>query len=137
MSRIANALSEHRDKIYYVLVGGWNTVFGYGAFAVLYYFLSSFLSYVLIITISYIISITNAFVGYRFFVFKSKGNWIKEYLRFYVVYGGAYVVNIVVFPVFVNILNVNAYIAQILINIIIVIASYATHKNYSFKSDDI
>jgi len=28
-------IDRHRSKILYLIVGGWNTVFGYGAFALL------------------------------------------------------------------------------------------------------
>lgn len=133
MSRVTDVLSAHKDKILYVIVGIWNTVFGYASFALLYNILNVATNYVVIISLSYVLSITNAFVGYRYFVFKSKGGFFREYLRFYLVYGVAYIFNLVSFPVLVQYLNINAYLSQIIINIIVVMSSYVLHKNYSFK----
>jgi putative flippase GtrA len=114
------------------MVGGWNTVFGYGAFALLYYFLSGRIHPTIILTFSYILSITNAYIGYKIFVFKTKGNVLREYFRFYVVYGGAFLINLVLLPIFMNFLMLNAYLSQGLITIMTIVGSYILHKRYTF-----
>jgi putative flippase GtrA len=70
----------------YLIVGGWNTLFGYLSFATLYYFFSPVVHYMLIMVMSTVINITNAFVFYKFLVFRTRGNYLREYLRFYAVY---------------------------------------------------
>lgn len=124
---------QHREMINYLLVGGWNTVFGYLAFLALYYLLSARMHYMILLVISGILSITNAYVGYKVFVFRTKGNYLKEYLRFYIVYGGAMALNFVLLPVAVEIFRLSPPIAQGGLTFINVIFSYFGHKNFSFK----
>jgi putative flippase GtrA len=124
---------KHREKILYLITGGWNTVFGYGSFALLYYFLSGHVNSLVILTISYVISITNSYIGYKLFVFRTKGGIIREYLRFYVVYGGSFIVNIVLLPVLVDRYKFNAYLSQAGIVMATILGSYLMHKKFTFK----
>lgn len=124
---------QHRTKIVYLVVGGWNTLFGYGAFAVLYLYLSSTVPPVAILTASYVLGITNAYVGYKLFVFRTKGNVLREYLRLYVVYGGAYVANLALLPLLMGVLRLNAYVAQGIIVLLTVIGSFVLHKRFTFR----
>ncbi|WP_299970806.1 GtrA family protein [Sulfuricurvum sp.] len=126
-------MSKHEQKIRYLIVGGWNTVFGYGVFAGLYFWLEGSVHYLVILAISYILSITNAYVGYKFFVFKTKGNIVREYFRFYVVYGTAFLVNLIVLPFLVEVGGLNMYVAQAFVTFLTIIGSYIMHKNFSFK----
>lgn len=126
-------LIRHEQKLRYLIIGGWNTVFGYAVFAALNWGLAS-VHYLVILTVSYIISITNAYVGYKLFVFRTKGNILKEYLRFYVVYGASFGFNVVALPVLVEGFTMNVYAAQALIIVITIAGSYLLHKHYSFKS---
>lgn len=126
-------LVRHKQKIVYLLTGGWNTLFGYVSFVVLYRLLSQTFNYSLILTFSYILSITNSYVGYKLFVFKTKGNIVREYFRFYLVYGGAFIVNLILFPVLTGVLMVNAYLAQGIIVFMTVVSSYVFHNKFTFK----
>jgi putative flippase GtrA len=126
-------MSKHEQKIRYLIVGGWNTVFGYGVFAGLYFWLSNSVHYLFILSLSYIISITNAYIGYKLFVFKTRGNILREYFRFYVVYGTAFLVNLAVLPFLVEVGELNMYVAQAFVTFFTIIGSYIMHKNFSFK----
>jgi putative flippase GtrA len=126
-------IDRYRSKILYLLVGGWNTVFGYGAFALLYYFLSGFIHATIILTLCYILSITNAYIGYKIFVFKTKGNVLREYFRFYVVYGGAFLINLILLPVFMSYLILSAYVSQAMITMMTIVGSYILHKKFTFR----
>ncbi len=126
-------IMKHRTKITYLIVGGWNTLFGYASFSIFYFFLSQRFNSTVILTISYVLSITNAFIGYKALVFRTRGNVLKEYMRFYVIYGGAYVANLILLPVLMGILLLNVYIAQGLIVFLTVISSYIFHKRFTFK----
>ena len=128
-----NFFNFHKKKILYVIVGAWNTLFGYGVFVLLQYYLSNQLNYILILVISYILSITNAFIGYKVFVFKTKGNILKEYLKFYLIYGGVFVFNILTLPFFVEVLLLDIYVAQAVVTFITIFGSYLLHKRFSFK----
>lgn len=124
---------RNKQKIDYLLVGGWNTVFGFLAFVVLYYLFGRAVHYLILVVISNILSITNAYIGYKLFVFRTKGHYLREYMRFYVVYGGAMALNLILLPLAVEIFRLSPVIAQGGLMFITVICSYAGHKNFSFK----
>jgi putative flippase GtrA len=122
---------NHKEKIRYLLVGAWNTLFGYGAFVVIYWLLP--LHYMILVILTNIIAITNAYICYKLLVFKTQGNYLKEYLRFYVVYGGSMVLGLVLLPLFVEILRLHPVVAQTIIIPIGIIISYLGHRQFSFR----
>jgi len=125
---------QHKQKIDYLLIGGWNTVFGYGLFLALYYLLSARIHYLILLGICNVLAITNAYIGYKLFVFKTRGNYLREYLRFYLVYGGAIVLNFILLPICVELFRLSPPVAQGGLIFLSVIFSYLGHKNYSFKA---
>ena len=88
----------------YFCVGVWNTLFGYSVFVVFTYMLTGKIpyAYMLAAVLSNVLAITNAYIGYKFFVFKTRGNYLREYLRFYVVYGSAALGGLVLLPILVT-----------------------------------
>src|ERR1700722_2461010 len=76
----------------YLLVGAWNTVFGYTCFFFITRGLSHVMphySYIAANLLSNILSITVAFLGYKWFVFRTKGNYLREWMRSLIVYSSA------------------------------------------------
>lgn len=128
-----NTYRKHEEKIRYIIAGGWNTLIGYLVFAILYYFLSHKIHYLIILVFSYIVSITNAYVSYKYLVFKTKGNYLREYLRFYLVYGTSFLVNIALMTVIVELIHINPVIAQGIILFFTTMIAYVGHKRYSFN----
>lgn len=125
---------QHKEKINYLLVGGWNTVFGYSVFVALYFLFTSSIHYMVIWLVSTVLAITNAYIGYKAFVFKTRGNYLREYLRFYVVYAGAMALNFVLLPLCVEIFRLSPPIAQGGLIFLNVIFSYFGHKRFSFAA---
>lgn len=121
-------------QLRYVIIGLWNTLFSYAAFFFLYYLTSAWLHYMVILVLSQIIGLTNAYISYKFFVFKTKGNVVREYLRFYVVYGTTFIVNIILIAVFVEIMGFNPVISQGVIALIVVVMAYMGHSRFSFNA---
>ena len=122
-----------RDKVLYVAVGVWNTVAGYGSFAILYYMLSGTVGYAVIIVMSYAFAIVNAYLGYRYIAFRSHGSILREFPRFSAVYLATLVVNLAVFPLALRVLPFGAYVVQALFTVAVVAASYVAHRNFSFR----
>src|ERR1700690_1589 len=91
----------------YLLVGVWNTLFGYGIFAALVAGLDRHLRYgfVLANLLASILTITVAFLAYKRFVFKTKGNYFGEWLRCLAVYSGSVVLGTALLPVVVQLLR--------------------------------
>lgn len=125
---------KHKEKVNYLLIGVWNTIFGYFTFAALYYLFHQEIHYLILFIISNILSITNAYIGYKIFVFKTIGNYLKEYLKFYVIYGAAMLLNFILLPIVVELFHINPILAQGFLIIFNVIISYLGHKNFSFKA---
>lgn len=126
--------SENKKKIRYIAVGFWNTVFSYAAFVFLYYLTKSWLHYMVVLLLSQIVGLTNAYICYKLFVFKTKGNIVREYLRFYVVYGTTFVVNLMLIAFFVELLGINPVVSQGIIAIVVVTMAYFGHSRFSFNA---
>ena len=83
-----------RQFVRYVSVGVWNTVFGYCTFAACLFGFSHLLPqrflYLAVVVASLIctpLNITMAYFCYKIFVFRTKGNYLMEWLRCFAVYG--------------------------------------------------
>lgn len=120
-------------KIRYLVGGGWNTLFGYTLSIGLYNLLSNRIHIIGIAIIANVFAISMAFLTYKLFVFQTKGNWWKEYLRSYLVYGNTVLVSIVMLWVLVDFMAIPFWIAQGLIIIITVIMSYIGHSRFTFS----
>lgn len=124
---------RRREQLLYLAVGGWNTVFGYAIWAVLQYLLGEHLHYLVIVLISWPIAVLNAYIGYRYIVFRSHGPILKELPRFSTVYVATLVANLILLPIALRVLPFSIYIVQGLLLVIVVVSSYLAHKYYSFR----
>ena len=86
----------------YLCVGAFNTVFGYLTFAVILTLLNGvlpqrfvYLTVVLASILSTPLNITIAYFGYKFFVFRTHGNYLREWLKAFAVYGTAMIPGLV------------------------------------------
>lgn len=127
----------------YTLVGIWNTIFGYGTYAGLTALFTPRVphGYILAAVFSSLIGISVAFLGYKWFVFKTKGNYLREWLRCHVVYGTAAVIGILVLPLFVygfrRFVGLDAsapYVAGATVTGLNVIVSFLGHRHFSFRA---
>ena len=127
----------------YLLVGVWNTLFGYSDYAVLTYVLAPVVphSYIAASIIAAPLNMTVAYLGYKWFVFKTHGNYLREWSRCMVVYGSAMVLGIVLLPLVVFLVRLTSgldrsapYIAGALLMGFGVIYSFLGHKNFSFRA---
>jgi putative flippase GtrA len=80
----------------YLCVGAFNTLFGYCTFAIGLYLLNLalpqrflYLTVILSSVLSAPLNITVAYFGYKFFVFRTHGNYLREWLKCFAVYGTA------------------------------------------------
>jgi putative flippase GtrA len=126
----------------YLLVGVWNTVFAYGMFAALVAVLDQRLryGYVLATVLSSFLSITVAFFGYKWFVFRTKGNYWTEWVRCVAVYGVGIAISTALLPIVVESLRYWAgigrsapYIGGALLMGIGIIYNFFGHKKFSFR----
>jgi putative flippase GtrA len=125
----------------YLVVGICNTIFGYSTYAVLTALLTPHIpfAYVVACLIAGLLNITFSFLNYKWFVFKTKGSYLREWSRCIVVYGGTMVLGAAVLPVTVFLLRrltpadrSAPYIAGAIQVGAGVITSFMGHKNFSF-----
>ena len=126
----------NNEKIRYLLVGGYNTAFGYILFVLLLIIFNSRAHYLILLIISHVVSVTNAFLAYKFLVFKTQEPWLPEFFKFNMVYLGTLLINLIALPIMVNLLTIRPIVAQAWFVVITVLISYLGHKRFSFKSQD-
>jgi putative flippase GtrA len=119
------------QRLRYLVVGGVNTVGGYAIGALLLYLLGKRVMTAAVL--AYLINVTIAFLGYKWFVFRTRGNYVGEYVKVHVVYGPKEVVALAAFFVLVRSWGMNKYLGQFLVTAGTIILSYQGHKNFSFR----
>jgi putative flippase GtrA len=83
--------------------------------------------------ISNIVAITITFTLQKLFVFRTQGNWLKEYLRSYITYGVVGIIGFVLLWIFLNVFQVNVWKSQAIIVVIITGISFIGHKKITFR----
>jgi putative flippase GtrA len=136
--------AAHRSAwqfVRFLLVGGFNTLFGYGVFALLNWWLTPLpYGYLLATLLSNLSAITVAFLGYKWFVFRTKGHYLREWVRCVGVYGTSMLISLAGMAVLVPILRrqmarpqASAYLAAALMLVVTVALSFFGHRNISFR----
>ncbi|HUQ77877.1 MAG TPA: GtrA family protein [Patescibacteria group bacterium] len=127
---------RRREQVLYLAIGGWNTVFGYAVWALLQFVLGNRLHYLVIVLIAWPIAVLNAYIGYRYLVFRSRGSILRELPRFSLVYAATLVVNVAVLPLALAVAPFNIYVVQAIFTVAVVACSYLGHKYFSFRALD-
>jgi putative flippase GtrA len=124
------------------MVGAWNTLFGYSTYALFTALLMPHLrfGYIYASVFSSLLNITVAYLGYKFFVFKTRGNYLREWSRCILVYGSAALPGLFLLPILVAWLHHGfhldrsaPYIAGAMITAGTAIYSFLGHKHFSFR----
>ncbi len=147
LSRLVSELARRAPPgqvLRFLIVGVWNTLFAYGLFALLTYLLtprmaSSYAAAMTASALSTVVCITVSFVGHKLFVFRTRGNFLKEYLRAFVVYGSTSLVGFILLPIVMFVLNpfvtpqaAVSYLAGAILTVGTVVVSFFGHKQYTF-----
>jgi putative flippase GtrA len=87
-----------------------------------------------------LIAITVAFFGYKWFVFRTKGHYLREWLRCIIVYSGTIVFSAIALAPLVGLIRHTSryqtqapYIAGAVVAVFTVISSFFGHKYLSFR----
>lgn len=119
------------QKIRFLLVGGFNTVFSYLVFAGLYETLG--LHYNLALITQYFITVNVSFITMRYYVFQSNGVLKAEYMKAVSVYVLIFFFNAFALNFFVIVLELYPLLGQALYLVLSTIITYVLHKNFSFR----
>jgi putative flippase GtrA len=135
------------EVIRFLLVGGSNTLLSlglYSGFVILFGHLLPHRGKPLIADFASITSkplaITVAFLCYKHFVFRTKGNYLKEWLKCFAVYGISTPAELIILPLATKAFLLPTmthpyapFLAGIVNSVIIACYSYFAHKKFSFK----
>lgn len=128
-------IRKNKIKIRFLFAGGFNTLFGLAAFPALYFILNPLgFHYLKILAISYAICIVEAYLVNKLLVFKTLGNYTREFMRFVVFYLGYFLVNLAVLPIFVEYCSIQPVLGQIIIVFVLFISSYFWHSRFTFSN---
>lgn len=125
----------------YIGVGLVNTLFGYALFAGLTALLTPHLPYAYLWAslIGSLLAITFSFLNYKWFIFKTRGNYLREWSRCVIVYGGnALLSTALLAPTVFAIRRLTVadkmapYIGGALLTGLAVVTSFLGHRNFSF-----
>ena len=135
------------EVIRFLLVGGFNTAFSlalYSGFVILFGHLLPHRGKPLIADIAFAlctpVAITVAFLCYKHFVFRTKGNYLKEWLRCFAVYSVSFPMGLVILPTATHLFQRASlthpyapFLAGLVNSVCIACYSYFAHKKFSFK----
>jgi putative flippase GtrA len=111
------------------MVGVLNTLVGYGAF----FILLNYTNYMISLIISHIIGVTHSYIWNKYWIFKSEKILINEFLKFNSIYAAVFLTNVLVLVFFVNVMNFDPRIGQLIALPIVTMISFAGHKYWSFR----
>jgi len=131
----------------YLIVGAWNTLFGYSCFFLLVQLFLHFLpaqpalSASVALVFATFINITVSFLGYKWFVFRTQGNYLREYRRSLLVYLPSITFSAIAIAPLTGLLRLvphlkseAPYVAGAMLAGFNLIASFLGHKHISFKT---
>lgn len=128
---------RHGEKLRFLVVGGWNTLFSVAVLWVLDrlipYDPQSILQKELVLVASWVISVTQNFFTFKLLVFRTKGNWLREYVKMYMIYAATFVVQSVLTQVISYAFELSVFWANLPTILVVTIMSYVGHKYFTFR----
>ncbi len=121
------------DKIRFVIIGCINALNSYIIFAIALFLLGSE-HYKLCVTLQWVVSSVFSYLTQKFFVFCTRGNYIREYLKCCTTWFVSYLLNVLILELFVRFVLKNVYISQLLSIMIVSVTTYILFKYFAFKN---
>ena len=119
----------------FLIIGCINAGISYIIYA-LAVFLIGEIYYQLCVALQWILSSFISYLNQKFFVFCTRGNYVKEYLKCCTTWGISYLLNVIILEIFVRFLIKNVYIAQFVSLFVVSISTYILFKCFAFKKAD-
>tara|TARA_B100001013_G_scaffold152286_1_gene90523 strand:- start:1535 stop:1978 length:444 start_codon:yes stop_codon:yes gene_type:complete len=143
LSILNNFLKSYKTEKRFILVGAWNTFFGYGLFFLLDTVFNNYLGkerivYMLAISLAQFFAIINAFIFHKFITFKTqtKGmDLVKEFIKFFSSYLFIFILNLVLLPLFVEIFGLVPKLAALFLIPISMVVSFIMLSQVAFKEN--
>ena len=143
MIPVRTALNDTRLR--FLLIGAWNTFFGYAAFWVMYgvfarFITVNYVAYTSAQVVSWVISVLNAYLLHKYVTFRSaaKGrDAVREFFRFMQTYVAMFILGLLMLPFFVEYVGLTPRVAALVATAIGVVISYVGHRFRTFRHHDV
>ena len=132
MKKVSDLWFKIDDKIRFLLIGGLNAGISYIIFVILILMLGESM-HGICVTGQWVLSSFMSYLNQKFFVFCTKGNYVKEYLKCCSTWVVSYVLNLIILEIFVRYLIKNIYIAQFISLFIVSVVTYLLFKYFAFR----
>jgi putative flippase GtrA len=149
--RLSSLYNRHSEKLRYLVVGFCNAALGYGFFVLLLVAVgpqlhalesssSSLISlvgrhyYVVVQWLMWIVFVPVCTLTMRYFVFRSKGHWLRQIGRAYFVYIPAQALSSLLLWLTVRVIHLSPTLGQLVTVVFVTIVSYLGHKYFTFKT---
>jgi putative flippase GtrA len=124
------------DKIRFLFIGGVNAAISYIIFA-LSIFIFGQTYYQLCVILQWTISSFFSYLNQKFFVFCTKGNYLKEYLKCCSTWAVSYFINVIILEILIRKFAINVYLAQFISIFIVSVVTYVLFKYFAFHRNSI
>jgi putative flippase GtrA len=142
----ARAFCErHDEKLRFLVVGGWNTVFSmaalwvferlipYGPDAALGAAIGVVAAKQVVLLAAWVVGVTHNLFTFKLLVFRTKGGWLREYGRMYVTYAGTFLIQSVMVQGLSAWFGWSLFWANVPVIAIVTVISYLGHKYFTFR----
>ena len=120
------------EKVRFVIAGIVNMAIRYLIFVLLGLFFSVS-RYQLILLTTWLLSSVIAFFSYKYLVFRTEGNHLKEFVKSLLIWCLSYVLNAALLEVLAGRLAWNVYLAQAAAIVLVVAVNYLLFKHFAFR----
>jgi putative flippase GtrA len=126
-------LHKHQLKLRFLVAGGFNTVVGLSSYPILYFALAPYhLHYMAILGLNHAVCVPIAFITNKYLVFRTRGNHIREFIKFSTFYNAYFLVNLLLMPLMVEVAGLHPSLTQVIIGFGIIVSSFFWHSKISF-----
>ena len=146
MSGLRAGLAPHEEKLRFLVVGVWNVAFSMATLWVSERLiphgpgtaLASSIGVVgakqVVLFVNWVVSVTQNMFTFKLLVFRTKGNWLREYGRMYVTYTGTFVVESVMVQTNSAVLGWSLFFSRLPTLVVVTVLSYLGHKYFTFRT---
>lgn len=150
-SRVRGAYGMHGEKLRFLLVGGWNSVFAWAIFALLLYVLGDPLAslagaqsqwlrwlgshnYLLVQWIAWVVAVSQSTMAFKYLVFtESGGHSLRQIARSYVVYVPLQILATVQLWLYSGVFGMHPILGQLITMSVNAVLSYIGHRHFTFR----
>lgn len=128
-----NKLIEKKE-VRFLSAGVINTLFGYFLGLLIYLMLQDYCVVVVIALLANVIAIFFSFLTYKLFVFRTKGNWLKECCKCYISYSVGAVIGSFLISYQVEQILLPFWVAQAISILFTTVLSFIFHNYFTFRT---